>query len=366
MNKDNIITSMRSKNTKNTKNTKISKKKITTRMFYDIINFNPRSKPNIESNTKLILNFNEYENIKIYNYRLLQLKELAKHYKQKTTGKKQDLQNNLYNYLRLSYFIVKIQKNVRRMFVKKYIMLKGPAFLNRKLCNNPTDFFSLEEVNDIEYNQFISLKDEDGFIYGFDVISLYTHLKKNKKNPSNPYNRNKFSIQKNNNPLSNINSMIKLSKILNIPIQITCENEQVSYSKQLELRALSIFQEIDTLGNYTDPSWLLSLNNNQLIAFIHELYDLWTYRLQLNHVTKISICPPLGNPFTNISMHSISYGLTLNELKTTSMSIIERFIKSGVSEQFKSLGAQYVLTALTIVSNNAAIALPWLYQSVVY
>mgnify|MGYP001215003886 CR=1 FL=1 len=58
--------------------------------------------------------------------------------------------------------------------------------------------------------------------------------------------------------------------------------------------------------------------------------------------------------------------LTLNELKTTSMSIIERFIKSGVSEQFKSLGAQYVLTALTIVSNNAAIALPWLYQSVVY
>ena len=360
MNKNNIITSICNKNTK------ISKKKITTRMFYDIIQFNPRSKPNIEKNTKLFLNFNEYENIKIYNYRLIQLKGLAKHYKQKSTGNKQELQNILYNYLRLSYFIVKIQKNVRRMFVRKYIMLKGPAFLNRKLCNNPTDFFSLEEMNDIKYNQFISIKDIDGFIYGFDVISLYTYLKKNKKNPCNPYNRNKFSLQKNSNPLSNINSMIKLSKILNIPIKISCESEYVSYSKQLELRALSIFQEIDSLGNYTDSSWLLSLNNNQLITFIHELYDLWTYRLQLDHITKISISPPLGNPFTNINMHNISNGLTLNELKTTSMSIIERFIKSGISEQFKSLGAQYVLTALTIVSNNAAIALPWLYQSVVY
>ena len=103
------------------------------------------------------------------------MKGLAKHYKQKSTGNKQELQNILYNYLRLSYFIVKIQKNVRRMFVRKYIMLKGPAFLNRKLCNNPTDFFSLEEMNDIKYNQFISIKDIDGFIYGFDVISLYTY-----------------------------------------------------------------------------------------------------------------------------------------------------------------------------------------------
>ena len=345
------------------KEKKKKKKKIDIKLFYRDMTFISNKKPPKEVSEN-ILQYKDYENLILYNYRLSELKSIAKYYKQKTSGKKNDILNNLYNFLKLSHIIIKIQKNIRKMIVKRYIVLKGPAFFKRELCNNQSDFYTLTEMKDIDYNQFISIKDKDGFIYGFDIISLYTYMKKNKKNPTNPYNRSEFTVE--NNPLSIINRLVKISKILNIPINIKIENENISYSKQIELRALSIFQEIDALGNYTDSSWLLSLNMHQLITFIHELYDIWTYRAQIDHTTKLSICPPLGNPFSNINMQYISQNLTLNELKSTALSTIEKFVKRGINNEFKSLGACYVLTALTIVSSNAAISLPWFYQSVVY
>ena len=358
LNSQNIVISTNQCNVK-----KPTKRKIDIKSFYTNMSFssNKRSPKEVSGN---ILQYKDYENLVLYNYRLSELKLIAKHYKQKISGKKNEILNNLYNFLKLSHIIIKIQKNIRKMIVKRYIILKGPAFFKRELCNNQSDFYTLTEMKDIEYNQFISIKDKDGFIYGFDMISLYTYIKKNKKNPTNPYNRTEFTLK--NNPLNTINRLIKISKILNISTNIKIENENVSYAKQIELRALSIFQEIDALGNYTDSSWLLSLNIHQLITFIHELYDIWTYRAQIDHITKVSICPPLGNPFININMQYISNNLSLNQLKSTALSIIEKFIKHGINNEFKSLGACYVLTALTIVSNNAAISLPWFYQSVVY
>jgi len=41
-------------------------------------------------------------------------------------------------------------------------------------------------------------------------------------------------------------------------------------------------------------------------------------------------------------------------------------INTGIDNDSKSLGAYYILGALTLVNTNAAISLPWLYQSVNY
>ena len=41
---------------------------------------------------------------------------------------------------------------------------------------NQTDFFTLEELKDIDNSQFYSFKDKDGFVYGFDVCSLYNMI----------------------------------------------------------------------------------------------------------------------------------------------------------------------------------------------
>ena len=41
-------------------------------------------------------------------------------------------------------------------------------------------------------------------------------------------------------------------------------------------------------------------------------------------------------------------------------------IKLGVDKDSQTLGSYYVLCAMTLVSQDAAIALPWLYESVQY
>ena len=69
-------------------------------------------------------------------------------------------------------------------------MLHGPAFLKRGLCTNECDFLTMEEMKDMEATQFFSFKDADGFIYGFDIISLYNLILKSGKTIQNPYNRN--------------------------------------------------------------------------------------------------------------------------------------------------------------------------------
>jgi hypothetical protein len=41
-------------------------------------------------------------------------------------------------------------------------------------------------------------------------------------------------------------------------------------------------------------------------------------------------------------------------------------VNCGIDKDSKTLGAYYVLGGLTLVNPAAAIALPWLYQSVLY
>jgi hypothetical protein len=45
---------------------------------------------------------------------------------------------------------------------------------------------------------------------------------------------------------------------------------------------------------------------------------------------------------------------------------LEKMVTTGINHDSKSLGAFYVLAALTLVSVDAANGIPWLYQSVNY
>ena len=60
-----------------------------------------------------------------------------------------------------------------------------------------------------------------------------------------------------------------------------------------------------------------------------------------------------------------NYFRTLNEigLKQKLLIIFENIVNKGINDQFKQLGALYVLGAITMVNKNAAEALPWLYES---
>jgi hypothetical protein len=307
-----------------------------------------------------------YDDISKYNYNVTQLKMIAKNYKLKISGNKNQLITRIYSYLYFSSFIIKIQKVFRGMIVKKYKKLHGPAALNRKLCTNTDDFITMEPVEEINFHQFLSYKDADDFIYGFDIISLHNLFLKSKDIESvrNPYNRNLIP----ESVIKTIKSIIRLSRIIKIHINLHYEDDtkNISDEKAIELRALSLFQNIDSLGNYSNSLWFLSLNRNQLIKFVRELCDIWNYRSQITNEVKRSICPPNGDPFRNLSMPYIHTESNICNVKKVILEVLEKLVNSGVDKDSKALGAYYVLGSLTLVNESAATSLPWLFQSFAY
>jgi hypothetical protein len=326
-----------------------------------------KNKTKIENENMVIPTFQNPEQIIESNYNVQQLKIIAKHYKLHVKGNKPELVKRIHNYLYFSNFVIKIQRVFRGMIQRKYNFLHGPAYKmkNRHLCTNQTDFISLENLNDLDMEHFFSYKDSDGFIYGFELLSIYNLIYKGEKgNIKNPYNRNNFP----ESVFTSVSSIIKLSKLLKIKLDLSYDDDttQLSNEKSVELRCNALFQNIDSLGNYSDASWFLSLNRYQLIKFVRELLDIWDYRAQLTQETKMNICPPHGNPFRGMNFHYINHEPVLINVKRHIIEIMEKMINGGIDRDSKSLGAYYVLGALTIVNTNAANALPWLYQSLCY
>ena len=315
-----------------------------------------------------ILHMNEYEEINNVNYSVAQLKEICSFYKLKKSGNKNELIDKIYNHLKYSLYALKIQKIVRGTFMRKYILLAGPALKlkNRKLCVNDTDFATLEPLNEIPYNQFFSFADSDGTIYGCDIASLFEILCKKskydiraKKGPLNPYNRRNIEPYL----LTNFSLYLRLAKINRIEHITTVEEEVIDPSKQLEMKILDLFQYINELGNYADSSWFSNLSRHMTVLFIREVYDIWHYRAQLTQETMRSIVPPHGNPFTGMNLQ-LAQTQPDEFVRKQAVKIIEYLVKSGHTTDNRSLGAYYVLAALTLVSEEARTALPWLFQSV--
>lgn len=139
---------------------------------------------------KLVNNKKSYFIFNQYNFNVNQLKILGKKFSLKITGNKPQLKTRIFSYLYFSNVIIKIQKIIRSKIVNIYKKLHGPAFYNKSLCNNSDDVITCQTLNEIPYNQFVSFKDTDNFIYGFNVASLYQlYLNSNLNNFKNPYNR---------------------------------------------------------------------------------------------------------------------------------------------------------------------------------
>ena len=308
--------------------------------------------------------YDDFELLNKINYKVPQLKEICSHYKLKKSGNKNELKNRIYDFLFNSKYAILIQKTWRRFILLKCNKLKGPALFNRKLCINSVDFLSMDSVEDIPYEQFFSYKDSCQQIYGFDILSLcnlYLHSgPNNQKQIHNPFNRQQIS----QDVITKLFNLIKKHKLCGFNIKTKIDKPpELSIDEQIKFKTISVFQEIDNLGNYTDVNWFTSLNRINLIRFIRELYDIWNYRAQLSIHTKREICPPFGNPFMNADVTRLPI-LHILKLKEKALFIMECMISRGINNASKSLGANYILCALTLVNTDAAENLPWLYQSV--
>jgi len=316
----------------------------------------------------IIPTYENYDSFLTHKFTAIQLKSICKYYNISAVGNKRILTSSIYKHLYLSFNSSIIQRFWRKHYVKRYAKLHGPASFKRHLCVNETDFFTMDPVKDIPYIQFFSYKDTDNMIYGFDIMSLYnlfTTTDKYSYNSDeilNPYTRNPISRK----VKRDFKSLLFLSDLLNEDIQLIMngpeENKVIGNNNNIEYRAIQLFNEIDNLGNYTNPMWFLELHRSELLVYIRELYDIWMYRAQLTDELKHEICPG-GSPFVEMHMNDLP-SLALRELQHLILTIMEKMVKNGLDRHSCYLGSTYVLCALTLVNDNTAEALPWLYESV--
>lgn len=317
----------------------------------------------------------EHEKLKTERYTLRQLKEICKYYKLHVSGTKQVLIERCYTYLKHSIEAIKIQKLYRGHLIRKYIQSHGvglqhPYIQNKdrnrdKQVVNDTDFLTMENIDTLHHYEYFSFE-EDAYIYVFHVCSFH-NLRMNSdavKGILNPYTRNRISRQ----TIEQFNNLLRYINILKYPLILDLDNpiQTMKPEDKLKQRVYDVFQCMDELGNYTNPDWFLQLNTPRILKFIRELYDIWNYRSGLSQVDKQNICAPNGNPFVNQGLPSIQILHIRNpdEIKESAIKIIENLVYNGTNNQNKGLGSMYVLTALTLVSYEASVAMPWLFEAV--
>jgi len=322
----------------------------------------------------------EHEKMKNTKYTLAELRTLCTYYGIKKSGTKPELTQRVYNYLKQSYYVVRIQRIFRKFVSSKYRALCGPGYLHTSECVNDTDFYTFDKLSEIKPTELFTYRDNDDKVYGFHIASIFHLIISSYPNITNPYNRKMIpaSIIKNlyekliYGSLLGFRVSVKLddSEEEEQPVDVINPNRVsggLSREKQEELFIVDLFQHINTLGNYSDSEWFITLQRADLIRFIRNVHDIWYYRANLSQEMKERICPPNGNPFMLNNVHvnlNVITLLTDPEIRTICVSIIERMVRRGVSREDQCLGAFYVLATLTIVSQDARNALPWLYEAV--
>jgi len=359
-----------------------------------------------------------YENnVNLKKYKLPELKNIIKEYNLTRTGNKNVLIDRILDLFHKMKTSIKIQKNFRGWLVRRSFKLRGEACKNRKLCVNDTDFVTLEPLNEIPYELFYSYKDKKNFVYGFNLTSLMQIIK-NKTPLKNPYNREQFP----ENALRDVIALNNITKILYEEFRDETEFYQASNNlrkqsaqtrrlfelnenepnrtalfsieylrptiipgiynvsemhnkynyiiesrqKPIATRIQNLFMEIDQLGNYTQSQWFSNLDRIGCLRFYRCLSDLWNYRAQLSYELKKKICPFL-EPFANIFSRNVLYNdAPLEDFQILCLTVMENLIYCGFDDEYRKISAFHILSALTIVSEEARNSMPWLYESIAY
>lgn len=307
--------------------------------------------------------YSDYVLLIQYKYTIKEMKDIIKRMElpRCRETRKDKIQHHCTNLLFLSCAVTKIQKVWRNFFIRRFNETLGPSYKQFEVSNNVEDFLTTENIRDIDYYYYFSFRDKDQFVYTFHIVSIFSLIQKNMK--MNPYNRNAFDVS----VLELLSRRMRYNVILKKTHAIT---EYTPQSTTIEDRVLQLFHHMDQLGNYTSSEWFLELQPSALNTFIYELYEIWNFRAQLSTEIKEEICPPRGNPFVCLPRNFMSnynnprMNYPNHFLRNASVQIMERLAYSAHNDSNKNLGVLYILSALTLVSDGARSALPWLYASV--
>ena len=262
----------------------------------------------------------EATRIQLYIVRNENNNECIKYTKCKHT-KKDKIMLHMINCINLNKNVQTIQKKWKTYFIRLYNETLGPAYRDRSISNNVEDFMTMESVKNIDYYDFFSYRDSDNFVYTFSLVSIYNLIAKGLN--MNPYNRKSFDEDLKNVILTRYRYNKIMGKINNdfylyVPPPLTYEDKM-----------RKLFTKLEELGNYVQVRWILTLGRNQMAKFLYELYDIWTYRANLDEMARIAICPPSGNPFHRLSagyIQRIETSGSMRIIRNVCVDVMEKMI----------------------------------------
>ena len=233
--------------------------------------------------------------------------------------------------------IVKIQRLIKKKNKKKIDFLRGNGFTDHKLCNNDTDFFSFETVDELDEKYFFSYQDGNEFTWFFDIRSFNKLIEM--KQP-NPYTLNTI-------PSDAIEKASKLTQLL----KLNESDELVNYKelkrtkKQIiKQKTIDLFSDIDQSGYYCQPEWFLNLSIIKLKKLYRNLEDIWNFRLQLSNQEKSRICPPNGLVFT-IRVSDVFNYTNKEDIQDLILNEVTKF-QNALNSEDRKLGYMYFIIGL--------------------
>jgi hypothetical protein len=423
---DNLYTNNTNDNNKLQYNNISTQKPQQTDMYYN--NFSKYVLSNTIKNKTVIMEpvftFSHYisNSLRIENYKLSELKTIAKHYKLHISGNKPVIFERILSFFQQTKAVIYIQKHFRGNIVRLARRLRGEGYNNYSKCVNECDFYTLEPLSEIPKIRFFSYTDEKGFVYGFDVVSLMTLLKKTSK-IVNPYNREQIpydictsflglhqisrllfpdifseesggilriepkTIRRTRPNASMPTDLITPNDIQNnvetLPPPLSVYEQTIEFdthipretavlntltavrSQPIDVRIRELFMEINLLGNYAESRWFSDLDRLRLARFYQFYYEWWNTRSRLPTSVRNNICI-LGDPFEDIRLVYLYPTTDLEEYREACLKMMEQMVYGGVDVEYRKLGILQLLSILTIVSIPARNAMPWLYESILF
>lgn len=258
--------------------------------------------------------------------------------------------------------IRKIQSWFRRWNGFLQYRRRGIGFWDRSLNTNDSDFFSTDAVKDIPRPYFFSFRDADSHVYAFDARSIHMLIQRaqsaTEEGALNPYTRSSIPI-----PIQRrVSRLVRWLQIRKLPTEWTPLSPPTP-DQQWRMKVVDLFTKIDELNYYSSPDWFIGLTTAGHKRFYAELHAIWTHRAGLSIQQKNTIVPG----FSAKLFRYPPWGLldhNIDSLQRLNMGIIRMFITSAEDKNDRILGAMYIVSALTLVNDQARNAYPWLYESV--
>jgi hypothetical protein len=237
---------------------------------------------------------------------------------------------------------------------------QGPAVNAPQLAENQTEVFSMEPVSAIPLLYRWSYADSQRHCWLFDLRSLgMMRAKESKPTLENPYTREDISGTALKSFQQRCTQLRAQKYVLMHSAEVELTQEQLWHQQLLDTTI-----KYDALGYHMAINWFEALNTQQMYLFYFELWELWTYRLQLPAVLKHAVVPGWTNPETPL------FKWIPQELRNRRdriwwqkliLEMLNRFVSAPLKDH-KSLGALYAMTAFAIVSPLVRDSYPYLVE----